>query len=77
MLETRYEARLGASTGRKYSITSTNTWKNDKYKYKYWIFKSSLLEYKYKYFKKYLSTSNEAHNLWEGLYMFQLHLKEA
>ena len=27
--------RLGASTGQKYSSTSTSTWKNDKYKYKY------------------------------------------
>ena len=35
--------RLGASTGQKYSSTSTSTWKNDeyKYKYKYWIFKST------------------------------------
>ena len=47
-----------ASTGQKYSSTSTSTWKNDeyKYKYKYWIFKSTwvqvqvlwkVLEYKY------------------------------
>ena len=28
-------ARLGASTEQKYSNTSTNTWKNDEYKYKY------------------------------------------
>ena len=51
--------RLGASTGQKYSSTSTSTWKNDeyKYKYKYWIFKSTwvqvqvlweVLEYKYR-----------------------------
>ena len=52
-------SRLGASTGQKYSSTSTSTWKNDeyKYKYKYWIFKSTwvqvqvlweVLEYKYR-----------------------------
>ena len=45
-------ARLGASTGQKYSSTSTSTWKNNEYKYKYWIFKVQ-------YFKKYLSTSTE------------------
>ena len=53
------QIRLGASTGQKYSSTSTSTWKNDeyKYKYKYWIFKSTwvqvqvlwkVLEYKYR-----------------------------
>ena len=38
--------RLGASTGQKYSSTSTSTWKNDayKYKYKYWIFKSTWVQ---------------------------------
>ena len=53
------DSRLGASTGQKYSSTRTSTWKNDeyKYKYKYWIFKSTwvqvqvlwkVLEYKYR-----------------------------
>ena len=39
-----YLSRLGASTGQKYS--STSTWKNDeyKYKYKYWIFKSTQVQ---------------------------------
>ena len=49
--------RLGASTGQKYKSTSTSTWKNNEYKYKYWIFKSTwiqvqvlwkVLEYKYR-----------------------------
>ena len=50
---------FGASTGQKYWSTSTNTWKNDEYeyKYKYWISKSTwvqlqvllkVIEYKYR-----------------------------
>ena len=37
-------SRLGASTGQKYSSTSTSTWKYDEYKYKYWIFKSTWVQ---------------------------------